>query len=106
MKKKKRITKSCFFISEGDGISCNGYRKKETALKAMLELWNEDKDFNEQEYGKRAIILENIDEEKGVWCSQCNYFTIRDEGFCDECGETKRHRMTMFTIYFNLKTAL
>lgn len=98
MKKRKHWSKSCWFLDGYEGISCNGYRKKSTALKDMIELWNDDADYHKKEYGDVQFTEDNIKKEFGVFCPKCSYFTI-GEDFCAECD--KRYvQVVMFTLYF------
>lgn len=100
-KKKHRMKQSCWWLSSLEGISCNGYRTKQTALKAMLELWNDDLEYHKGKYGDITLTEEQIKEEEAVFCESCSYYTINsDDKTCQECGETKKYTIKTFTIYF------
>lgn len=98
IKKIKKWEKSCWWLDGYDGISCNGYRSKKTALIAIIELWNDDKEYNTREHGDFEFSEDNIKVEDAVFCPKCSYFTI-GENFCAEC-DRKYHTIKTYSIYF------
>lgn len=104
--KKTRIKKSCWWLDDGLGLCCNGFRKREAALKEMQSFWDtwDDSDIVIEQYGdnRQLLVLENIKEETALFCKNCDYFSIDNDGkFCGECAEAANYSVKVFTIYFN-----
>lgn len=97
--RKKQDT---FWLDDNNGIFAYGFRKKETALKAILDLWNDDPEYHKERYGDmlQNITLENVKEETGWYCKKCSYWTM-GEAMCLECGRNLRSFSTMYVIYFH-----
>ena len=90
------------FFEEGEGMFTHHCRDLKTAIKAMQEEWEIEKEENISNFGNIVFDELTVKEERMYHHRACEWYTIGNDNICGQCGEVcgTVGRKT-YSIYFN-----